>query len=165
MKHNFDEYFKYYVSLVEENKIDDALENSLRDTFRLIEGLDEEKGDFAYDTGKWTVKQLLCHLVDTERIFCNRALRFARNDHTELPGYDHDDYVNYDNSSNRTLTDILEELKAVRLATKLMYNSFSEEMLSRSGVANGKKLTVESIGFIIAGHERHHVKILKERYL
>ena len=163
--HNFDTYFEYYVSQVADISIDKALNVSLSETVSLFENMTEEQGDYAYAEGKWTIKQLLAHLIDTERIFCNRALRFARNDNTELPGYDHDDYVNYDNSENRTVADVLEEYKAVRVATKYLFDSFSNEMLAREGKANGLALSVETVGLIIGGHNRHHLRIIKERYL
>ncbi|MBL4651868.1 MAG: DinB family protein [Flavobacteriales bacterium] len=122
--HNFDDYFKFYTSLVDDVSIDDALKLTNSETQITVSNLSEDKGSFAYAEGKWTIKQLLCHCIDTERIFCARALRFARNDSTDLPGYDHDDYVNYDNSENRKLVDILAEMKVVREATIHMFNSF-----------------------------------------
>ena len=163
--HNFDDYFKYYVNLVDELSLDNALKLTGSETQALLLNLSENKGSFAYAEGKWTIKQLLCHCIDTERIFCNRALRFARNDSTDLPGYDHDEYVNFDNSENRKMLDILAEMKSVREATAHMFFSFSKSMLAKGGTANGKNLTVEAIGYLIAGHEKHHINIVKERYL
>ncbi|MDA9564148.1 DinB family protein [Flavobacteriales bacterium] len=165
MKHNFDAYFEYYVNQVQGMSIGESLAKSLEETLELFGNMREDLGDYAYADGKWTVKQLLAHLVDTERIFCNRALRFARNDNTELPGYDHDMYVNYDNAKNRSLHDVVAEYKAVRIATKYLFNSFSEEMLDRKGKANGLSLNVGAIGLIIGGHNRHHLDVIKERYL
>lgn len=163
--HNFDSYFEYYVNQVVDLSIDKALDASLTETISILENITEEQGNYAYADGKWTIKQLLAHLIDTERIFCNRALRFARNDDTELPGYDHDQYVNYDNSENRSVENLLSEYKAVRVATKYLFDSFSNEMLAREGKANGLSLSVEMVGLIIGGHNRHHLKIIKERYL
>lgn len=163
--HDFDEYFNYYVSLVDGVDINETLIATQEKTQLLINELSEKQGSYAYANGKWTIKQLLCHLIDAERIFCNRALRFARNDSTDLPGYDHDEYVKYDNSKNRTIRSIAEEYEVVRASTICLFQNFSEEMLKNGGTANGKILTVGSIGLIISGHEKHHVNILKERYL
>ena len=164
--HNFAEYFNYYINLVKGNiNLIDVLENTHLKSNELLDLITEDQGDYAYAEGKWTIKELLIHLIDTERIFCNRALRFARNDKTDLPGYDHDDYVKYSNAKNRTICDIQKELNLVRATTIALFNSFSEEMLDREGTANGNKLTVLAIGYIIGGHEIHHTKILTERYL
>ena len=108
---------------------------------------------------------MLVHLIDTERIFCNRALRFARNDQTDLPGYNHDEYVPNSGANERTLNDISNEFNIVRQGTIALFNSFTPEMLERKGTANGNNLTVLAIGFVISGHEKHHVNILDERYL
>ena len=164
--HKFATYFNYYISLVKNNpNLIENLEQTHIRTKELVAKLTEEKGNYAYDKGKWTIKELLIHLIDTERIFCNRALRFARNDKTDLPGYDHDNYVNYCNAENRTLTDIMDEFNLVRLATIALFRSFTDEMLERNGTANGNELTVLAIGFVIAGHEVHHTNVLLEKYL
>ena len=104
-------------------------------------------------------------MIDTERIFCNRALRFARNDQTNLPGYDHDEYVPNSGANERSLKEIAEEFNIVRKGTIALFKSFTTEMLNRNGSANGNNLTVLAIGFIISGHETHHTNILNERYL
>lgn len=164
--HNFAEYFNYYINLVNsQDNVISVLEHTHTETNTLLDLIIEEQGDYCYDEGKWTIKELLIHLIDTERIFCNRALRFARNDKTDLPSYDHDNYVIYSNAKNRTICDIQKEMDLVRAATIALFNSFSEEMLERVGTANGNKLTVLAIGYIIGGHETHHIKILTERYL
>ncbi len=164
--HQFADYFKYYISLAEgyENAIT-ALEDTHLSTNKLINSLEESIGDYAYAESKWTVKELLIHMIDTERVFCNRALRFARNDQTNLPGYDHDEYVNFCGAKNRTLSDIMNEFDLVRAATIALFKSFDSEMLERSGTANGNNLTVLAVGYIIAGHETHHINVLKEKYL
>lgn len=164
--HQFAEYFNYYVSLVDKNKdVISVLEDTHNETNTLLDLITENQGNYAYAENKWTIKELLIHLIDTERIFCNRALRFARNDKTNLPGYDHDEYVNFCNAKDRTICDIYKEYNHVRAATIALFKSFSEEMLIREGTANGNKLTVLAIGYIIAGHEKHHINILNERYL
>ena len=164
--HNFAEYFNYYISLVDETlDVATALEQTHKKTNLLLTYITESKGNSAYAKGKWTIKELLVHMIDTERIFCNRALRFARNDQTDLPGYDHDNYVPFSGANERALKDITDEFNAVRKATIALFNSFTNQMLERSGTANGNKLTVLAIGYVISGHETHHVNILKERYL
>ena len=163
-EHDFDEYFQYYEKLAENMELFEALVVIHEVTAKTVNNM-EISGDYAYADGKWSVKQLLCHLIDAERIFCNRALRFARNDSTALPGYDHEEYVKFDNSINRTVSDILKEYQAVRNSTLCLFHSFTKEMLSKSGRANGKSISVERIGKIIAGHEKHHIRVLNEKYL
>lgn len=164
--HNFAEYFNFYISLVDEKlDVTSALDLTHKRTNELLDLITEEKSNSAYAEGKWTIKELLVHMIDTERIFCNRALRFARNDQTDLPGYDHDEYVPYSLANERSLNDIANEFNIVRQATIALFNSFTDKMLLRKGTANRKNLTVLSIGFIISGHETHHVNILEQRYL
>ena len=164
--HNFAEYFNYYISLVSNSPdVNTALEQTHKTTNDLLDLITEEKGNYVYADGKWTIKELLVHLIDTERIFCNRALRFARNDQTDLPGYNHDEYVPNSGANERTLNDISNEFNIVRQGTIALFNSFTPEMLERKGTANGNNLTVLAIGFVISGHEKHHVNILDERYL
>lgn len=164
--HQFAEYFNHYINLVkDDSNFIDILEEIHIRTNDLLDLITEEKGDYTYADGKWTIKELLIHLIDTERIFCNRALRFARNDKTDLPGYDHDDYVLYSDAKNRTIADIQNEFNLVRASTIALFKSFSNEMLERSGTANGNQLTVLAIGYIISGHEKHHLNVIEERYL
>ena len=164
--HNFSNYFKQYINLVNnEYDVVSALEITHQQTNKLLGSITEEQGNYAYATGKWSIKELLVHLIDTERIFCNRALRFARNDNTDLPGYDHDAYVPFSGANKRTLHEICEEFNAVRAASIALFNSFTSEMLAKEGTANGNALTVLAIGFILSGHEIHHTKVLQEKYL
>jgi len=142
-----------------------ALEVAHKRTNELIDLITEEQGNGAYAEGKWTIKELLVHMIDTERIFCNRALRIARNDKTDMPGYEHDAYVSYSGANERRLIDIYKEFNVVRQGTIALFNSFTPEMLERGGTANGNALTVLSIGYIIAGHETHHTNVMDERYL
>lgn len=164
--HNFSDYFNQYVSLVNDNAdVITTLENTHKKTNEIIDLITEEQGNSAYADGKWTIKELLVHMIDTERIFCNRALRIARNDKTDLPGYDHDAYVPESGANERRLIDIYKEFNVVRQGTIALFNSFTPEMLERKGTANGNALTVLSIGYIIAGHETHHVNVMDEKYL
>ncbi len=163
--HNFAEYFKHYISLVEEDDLQKALKLSFKKVKHLVKNLTEEQGNFAYAKKKWTIKELLVHVMDTERIFCERALRFARKDKTALPGFNHDGYVKNSSANQRTLKDILKEYKTIRKSTMALFSTFTPEMMERGGIANGNKMTVLSIGYIISGHELHHLNILKEKYL
>jgi len=130
-----------------------------------ILSLPESKLMYRYAVGKWTIKETLVHITDTERIFAYRALRFARNDTTALPGYEQNDYVPYSRANERSLTDIFQEYGAVREATLSLFESFNEEDLLRKGIANGNPASVRALAYQIAGHEMHHMKIIKERYM
>ena len=164
-EHNFAEYFNHYVGLVKEEDPIKALKTSYKTLKMVLKELKEEQADFAYAEGKWTVKELLIHIIDTERIFCERALRFARNDQTNLPGFDHDVFVKHSGAHNRSMKSILNEYKSVRKATLSLFKNFTAEMLKKEGLANGNQLTVLSIAYIISGHEIHHLNILNEKYL
>jgi uncharacterized damage-inducible protein DinB len=131
---------------------------------QLFAGRSERDGNFRYAPGKWTVKEVLGHITDTERIFAYRALRFARSDKTPLPGFEQDDYVKNGAFAGRTLADLTEEFAAVRSASIALYRSFNEEAWPRRGLANQKEMTVRALAFITAGHQIHHRVILEERY-
>ncbi len=163
--HNVANYFKQYIDLAKSEEPINAMEIAHQHTNELMDLITEEQGDYSYAEEKWSIKELLVHLIDMERIFCNRALRIARNDKTDLPGYDHNDYISYSEANNRNLCDIIKEYNLVRKGTLALFNSFSETMLNREGTANNNKLTVLAIGFIIAGHETHHINVMEERYL
>ena len=124
-----------------------------------------EKYLHRYAAGKWTIKETLVHISDDERIYAYRALRFARNDSTELPGFEQDDFARASNANARDLNDILDELATVRNATISLFNSFDEEALLRKGRADGKIMSVRAAAYHIAGHELHHMNIIKARYL
>lgn len=134
-------------------------------TMELMLSLPEERLLHRYAPGKWTIKEILVHIVDDERIYAYRALRFARGDRTELPGFEQDDYARLSASNERAVGDILAEYTAVREATIALFRGLPEEALLRSGVADGKRVTVRALGYEIAGHEAHHIAIVKERYL
>lgn len=141
------------------------LRDNLRATRELILSLPEEAFLFRYAPGKWTIKEILVHISDDERIYSYRALRFARNDRTELPGFEQDHYTRYSGAEERDVRDILRELAAVREATIALFKSFDSEALLRSGVANGAVMSVRAAVYHLAGHELHHVNLIKERYL
>jgi hypothetical protein len=123
-----------------------------------------QKWDYAYAEGKWTIKQVLGHIIDSERVFQYRALCFSRNDQTDLPGFDQDVYVAADNASHRTPESLIDEYVHVRNAGLYLFENLSAEELLRSGLANGFNVQVNWIAYMITGHEMHHIEILKERY-
>lgn len=159
------EWYKGYVNSLGESDFMDVLIKQYNETPAFLSTLPEAKWDYAYNAGKWTIKELLIHLIDCERIFSYRSLCFARNDQTELPGFDENEYAPNSGAGKRNSQSIIDEYKAVRKSTIELFKNFDEEMLFRKGIANGKAFTVKLSGAIIAGHEIHHMKILKERYL
>lgn len=121
-------------------------------------------GDQVYAPGKWTIKKIIQHMIDTERIMTYRALCFARNEKGKLPGFEEDDYAFHSDAEARTLDDLLEEWTALRVSTLHLFASFSDDMLNRKGNANGTEISVLAIGFVICGHPIHHQQVIKERY-
>jgi len=158
-------FYKNYVKQIDETDVLQALRLSGFRTQMLIHSIPAAKTDFRYAENKWTVRELLCHMIDAERIHSYRALRFARNDRTNLPGFEENDYAVQANASARSLRKIADELAHLRTTTVDMFEGFTEEMLWRKGSANNNEMSVLALGFIIAGHEAHHRKILTERYL
>ena len=160
----YPEYFRRYTSLVPEHDVLELLERQGGETLRLLSGLSEEQALYRYAPGKWSVKQVIGHVSDTERVFTYRALRFSRNDATALPGFEQDDFVAGANFDERPFGDVLEEFRSVRAASLTFFRSLNAELALRTGVANEMTFTVRSVPYILAGHERHHVSVLKERY-
>jgi hypothetical protein len=158
-------YFKSYINLVEENELIEALENQLQMIIDLFSSIQFEQENYQYEIGKWTIKELLQHIIDSERIFNYRALRFSRKDHTELAGYDDNDFINNSNCKNRTLDDLIQEFKIVRQSTIYLFQSMNSNSIDFKGKANRNEITSRIIGWMIAGHSTHHCQILKERYL
>jgi uncharacterized damage-inducible protein DinB len=158
-------YYHRYINLVADGNIVAILAANHAATQDIIKNTPAEKATFRYAEGKWSVKEVYLHLIDVERIMTYRALRFARNDASELRGFDDDEYVLQSNAENRTLEDIAEEFQAVRKATIAMVKHFTPEMMDRVGTANGSKVSVRALAYIIAGHELHHRNILAERYV
>lgn len=161
---DYNPYFDNYISLVKGENILIVLENNLAATESFLKSIPETKGDFAYAEGKWSVKQVIIHITDTERVFAYRALTIARGDKTPLPGYDENVWAKNSAAKNRTLADVVEEFLSVRKSTIHLVKSFDEEMLSRKGTTNNNPASVISLLYVIAGHELHHLKVLKERY-
>jgi DinB superfamily len=158
-------YFHNYINQVAEDELLTALYKQSPELIRFFENIPEEKQDFAYAPGKWTLKDLLQHIIDAERIFTYRALRIARKDSTPLAGFDEELYAQTAQAGKRSWDDLLDELKAVRKATEILFASFDENQLAHTGISSNESINVLSIGFITVGHCNHHTRIIKERYL
>jgi uncharacterized damage-inducible protein DinB len=158
-------YYEKYVSLVPEGEVFGTLERQGAETLALLRGVTEERAGHRYGEGKWSVKQVVGHIVDVERIFAYRALAIARGERQPLPGMDQDEYMAGADFDSRTLADILDEFEAVRRANVLMLRGLKPEAWSRRGTASDNEVTVRALAYILAGHEAHHVRILRERYL
>jgi len=158
-------YFKRYTDQVNETDLIAALENQAAAIRKVLIPISEEKSTYAYGPGKWTIKEVLLHLSDAERIFCYRALCFARGEQAVLPSFDENGYADNSHAKERSWQSLLEEFEAVRNHTLLLFKNFTQSDMAATGTAGTNTLTVETIGFITAGHFNHHIKILKERYL
>jgi hypothetical protein len=157
-------YYDRYISEVEGEDILATLDQQRRTMLLLLSGRDEQDGDFRYAPDKWSAKEVLGHVCDTERIFAYRALRIARADATPMEGFEQDDYVRNGAFSQRPLSDLVEDFIAVRRATLSLLRNLDEAAWSRRGVANQNEVTVRGLAYIIAGHELHHRRILEEKY-
>jgi hypothetical protein len=158
-------YFQKYVALVPEDDLITGFENQLPLLKQFLSTITEEKSAYAYAAGKWTLKEVLQHLIDTERIFNYRALCFSRKETVSLPGFEENDYAANSNANARTWQDMVEEFISVRNSTEMLYKSFSAEMLENTGKSNNNPATVNSLGFTTLGHFYHHKKVMEERYL
>jgi hypothetical protein len=157
-------YYDRYISLIAGEDILNTLDQQRRQMMLLLSGRDEEDGDFRYAPGKWSAKEVLGHVCDTERIFAYRALRFSRADATPLAGFEQDDYVREGPFAQRPLCDLIEDFISVRRATLSLLRNLDEAAWSRRGVANKNEVSVRGLAYIIAGHEVHHRRILEEKY-
>ena len=162
----FPPYAMMYIQLLPD---DGMLLQHLRDNFtatkKLILSLPDEKLYFKYEENKWTIKEILVHIIDDERIYAYRAMSFARNDKTPLPGFEQDDYALQSGANQRSIENILEEFEAVRNATITLFNGLPENSFLNVGTANNNKATVRALAYHIAGHEIHHINVIKEKYL
>jgi uncharacterized damage-inducible protein DinB len=143
----------------------DALRQAARMVQQTVPYIPEEKGEHRYAEGKWSVKEVLNHMMDAERVFAYRALRFARNDQTALHPFEENDYAPEANAHARSIQQFVREMKRLRESTIDLFASLSPEMLVREGTASGKRISVKNLGYIIAGHDIHHLNILRDRYL
>jgi len=165
-KNEYAQYFEHYLLLVDQEKcILKNLIDSQKNFDATLRNLEASKHNFAYAKGKWTIKELVQHTIDTERVFTYRALCFARNDKTNLPGFDQDIFTQNDNSNERKFEDLLNEMKVVRESSIALFKSFSDQVLERIGLASNNNMSVRALGYLFSGHQIHHLNIVKERYL
>lgn len=154
-----------YIKAAGEVDLIEELEICLHEFIRFVQNIPMEKFDYRYAEGKWTIKEIIQHIIDTERIFAYRALRISRNDTTPLPGFEENNFTKNTEGNLRSLQDLLTELSAVRHSNLLLFKSFSENQLKRVGVASENPISVRAIGFMLIGHQKHHQKVFEERYL
>ena len=159
------EYYHGYVDRVPEGDVLETLARQGEEFAARLRRISEDLGDHRYAEGKWSVKELIGHLVDTERVFGFRALVFARGDRSPLPGMEPDDYVARGGFGARTIADLADELESLRRANVTLFRSFDKEVRSRRGVASGCEFTTRAVAWILAGHVTHHASVLEERYL
>ena len=158
-------FYHAYINNVQSSDLASALREERNTLIEILRGIDELKWDYRYAEGKWSIKEMVQHLIDSERIFGYRALCIARGEKASLPGFDENEYAQNSDSDRRKGADLLKELILVHEGTTLLFQSFTPQMLQLKGTANGKSIYVEAIGFIAIGHSLHHLKVLKERYL
>jgi uncharacterized damage-inducible protein DinB len=157
-------YYERYVSLIQGDDILNTLDQQRREMMLLLSCRDDEDGDFRYAPEKWSAKEVLGHICDTERVFAYRALRISRADATPMEGFEQDDYVRNGPFAQRPLEDLVEDFIAVRRATLSLLRNLDEAAWTRRGIANKNEVTVRALAYIIAGHELHHRRILQEKY-
>ena len=162
---DFNNYAQIYVDATTGETVAELLANHSKVILDFVEAISESKASFSYADGKWTVKQLLQHMIDTERIFSYRAVTFARRDTVSLFGFDENEYANAATAAHRTLIDLKKEFSLLRQSTDLFLLSLTDEDLTQIGMASNHVVTVNAIAFIIFGHNLHHIKILEDRYL
>lgn len=159
-------YFLTYISQVsDEYTLIEELEISVHRLIKFVQNIPMDKFDYRYAEGKWTIKDILQHIIDTERIFAYRALRIARNDKTEMPGFDENEYAIEANGSSRSIQSLLTELAVVRQGTLSLFKSLSNQEFVRIGTASNNPVSVRALGFMVIGHQNHHQRIFEERYL
>jgi hypothetical protein len=157
-------YYGNYISRVPEPDVLATLRGDAPELISTLKAIPEERGGFRYAEGKWSIREMIGHMIDAERIFAYRALRIGRADATPLPGFEQNDYVAAAGSDSRTLKDLVEELRTVRESTILLFASLPEEAWTRRGVASGHEISVRALAYVIAGHTRHHLKVLRDFY-
>ncbi|MEG8946247.1 DinB family protein [Rosettibacter firmus] len=164
-ENEYAQYYKSYVDLISSENIIEVLEKQLNETEEFFKSIDEEKSNYRYAENKWSIKEVLGHLVDSERIFACRALRVSRSDPNQLVTFDENLFIQESNYSSISFKDILDEFILLRKSTIMMFKGMTDEMMLRKGIINGIDITVRAIAYIIAGHTLHHLNVIKERYL
>lgn len=165
LENEYSGHFGTYLKQAGDGKLIEELEISLHEFIRFVQNIPMDKFDYRYAEGKWTIKEIIQHVLDTERIFAYRALRFSRNDKTPLPSFEEQDYADNSDANSRSIQELLTEFSAVRHSNLLFYKSLSDEQLKRIGTASGNQISVRALGFVIIGHQKHHQKVFEERYL
>ena len=163
--HEFAAYYNNYISLVDGDNVLPALDAQPSELRTMFSSLPEEKGTFAYAEGKWTIKELLSHIIDGERMFAYRILRISRGDETPIEGFEQDGYIENANANNRSFAELIEEFDLQRRSNMLLLNNLSDEDSRRMGTASGLAISARAVAYIMAGHVTHHLRILRERYL
>ena len=158
-------YFKTYLDKVNDLPLLDSLVNGKLETINFFKNIPTSKLEYRYEESKWTIKQILIHIIDTERVFNYRALQFARSDNANLEGFNENEFVRNADLNTRTIDSVLEEYSIVRDASIVLFKNFSEDSLKRIGKASNNSLSVRAAGFLICGHETHHKEVIGERYL
>ncbi|WP_025740220.1 DinB family protein [Aquimarina pacifica] len=164
-KEEYNSYYATYIAKAQTSDIIEGLQESKKEFVDFVNTIPIEKGTYAYEKGKWTISEVLQHIIDTERIFGYRALRFARNDKTSLMGFEQDEFVPYSNSDVYDKEVLIEDFEAVRNSTVSLFKGFTDIMLLRIGEASGSPMSARAVGYIIPGHQKHHLEVIKERYL
>lgn len=166
-KNEYNPYYRSYIEpLASGGKT--IIENLIQNKKDLVDSLSSipiDKHEYRYAEDKWTIKDIVQHIIDAERVFSYRAMRFARNDQTPLPGFEQDDYVEIFDANQRDLNDLIEEFSVLRNATIAMYKSFDDKSLKRIGTASNSPMSVRALGYLFSGHVNHHLKVIQERYL
>lgn len=160
-----DFYWGYINLIPDDAELTDTLQKNTAEMIKFLKSVPDNKWRYSYTEGKWSILEMVQHLIDTDRIFQYRALAFARNERQSLPGFDHDVYVLNSDANQRSPADLVSEFKAVRESGLYLFRSFSDDMLSRKGTMNDITATARAIGFIMAGHALHHKDIISKRYL
>ena len=158
-------FYRGYIDILGDVELSDILQRQLQHFPEFIESIPDDKLLFAYATDKWTIAQVLVHIIDSERIFQYRALRFSRDDQSNLPGFDQDSYAKKSKAERRSKESILEEYKSVRKSTIALFANFDRTDLEKLGTASNLQWSVAALGFVISGHQKHHRNIIRERYL
>ena len=164
-KSDYNPAYQKYIDMVDNTDFFAQFDAATNDTITLFQSIDIDRWNYKYAADKWTIKEVLMHIIDTERIFAYRALCFARKDTTPLPGFDENSYADNSKASGRDWNEMLEEFKVVRQSTAILFKSFDSDQLETNGIASDKPVYVLGLGFIIVGHVNHHVAVIKERYL
>lgn len=164
-KNEYADFYSNYIQSVPEGDLIELMRDNMEKSLELFWSVTEEKSQFRYAERKWSIRELLGHIIDAERVFSYRALRFSRNDKTNLPGFDENDFIKHSNYDRRSLNSLISEYEHLRKSNIIMFAGLKEEMWELTGTANNAPISVRALGCIVIGHENHHIKILKERYL